>query len=77
MITVSTDEDRELSVKKWVAVELGEYEERLGILDYPFEDSGSPLSTTVNSEGPGDRGQCRQGSGILCRHRDDRGWHAK
>lgn len=50
VITVSTDEDRELSVKKWVAVELGEYEERLGILDYPFEDSGSPLSTTVNGQ---------------------------
>ncbi|MBR7045396.1 MAG: hypothetical protein IKI23_07030 [Lachnospiraceae bacterium] len=50
VITVSTNEDRELSVKKWVAVELGEDEERLGILDYPFEDSGSPLSTTVNGQ---------------------------
>ena len=50
VITVSADSDRELSVLKWVAAEIGEDGEKLGIVDYPFGDAGSSLSTTVNGQ---------------------------
>ena len=47
VITVSSDLN-ELAVKKWVAIVIGEDGEREGVLDYPFDDPASSLSTTVN-----------------------------
>ena len=48
VITISSDLNGDLAVKKWVAIVIGEDGERQGVLDYPFDDPGSSLSTTVN-----------------------------
>jgi hypothetical protein len=50
VITISSDLNGDLAVQKWVAVEIGEDGERLGALDYPFDEPGSSLSTTVNGK---------------------------
>lgn len=50
VITLYPESDEEVTVQKWVAVKIGDDGKRERVLDYPFEEAGSPLSTTINGE---------------------------
>ena len=50
VITLYPESDEEVTVQKWVAIKIGDDGKREKVLDYPFEDPGSSLSTTVNGQ---------------------------
>lgn len=48
VISVSAAQGKDLKIKKWIAVEIGEDAEAAGEVDYPFSAPGDSLSTVVN-----------------------------